>query len=115
MVTSSIPRRNKTIWTWKSRLQNEERAEVNEMLEEELAMSTGRGDTAKKHAREMEKLAEEDSFIIQNLLNETAIKVAPQNGLESAINSHNLVLEFNGPNMYLPAVSCPNLDQVVLN
>lgn len=75
-----------------------------------------KGDTARKHAREMEKLAEEDSFIIQDLLNKAAIKGSPQSGPESAINPHyNLVLEFNEPNMYLPAVSCPNLDQVLLN
>lgn len=51
------------------------------MVKEESAIDEQRkGGTSKKRAREMEKVAEEDSFITQDLLNETAIKVAPPKG-----------------------------------
>lgn len=41
-------------------------------------MSRERGGASRKHVGEMERLAKEDSFIIQALLNETAINIAPQ-------------------------------------
>lgn len=40
-------------------------------------VSRRRGSASRKHVGEMERLAEEDSFIIQDLLNETVINIAP--------------------------------------
>lgn len=50
-----------------------------EVLEEEIANGEQRkGRCFRKHVGEVERLAKEDSFIIQDLLNETAINIAPQ-------------------------------------
>lgn len=63
-------------WVMKEELRG---AAQVEMLEEEIVNGEQRkGRCFQKHVGEMQGLAKEDSFIIQDLLNETAINTAPQ-------------------------------------